>query len=85
MESLRQGTAEATADDEGQWRDQMLSLVQERPILVAVAAGAIGASVGGLLFGRLARLVFFGAVGYVANELWRNDGRFDLLRKLTDR
>jgi hypothetical protein len=55
--------------------------VREHPLLVVLVAGAVGAA-GGLLLGRTSRLVFFGAVGYVLNELWRGDGRVEILGRL---
>jgi hypothetical protein len=54
---------------------------RNHPLLVVLAAGAVGA-VGGLLLGRASRLVFCGAVGYVLNELWRGDGRIELLGRI---
>jgi hypothetical protein len=43
-----------------------------------MAAAAVGATLGGVLFSRLGRLVFIAAAGYLANELWHHDGRLDL-------
>jgi hypothetical protein len=53
-------------------------LVRGRPFLSMAAAAAVGATFGGVVFSRLGRLVFFAAVGYVANELWHREGRLDL-------
>lgn len=82
---MRTTAAEMQSTNEVLLRDGMRALVRQRPILAALAAGTAGAALGGILFGRLARLVFLGAVGYLANELWRNDGRFELLGELSDR
>jgi hypothetical protein len=62
--------------------NRMRTLVLERPILCAIGAGAIGAALGGLLFGRAARLVFMGMLGYLANDLLNEDGRRRILAKL---
>ena len=62
--------------------DRMRALVLERPILCAVGAGAIGAALGGVLFGRAARLVFMGMLGYLANDLLNEEGRRRVLGKL---
>jgi hypothetical protein len=50
-------------------------LMRERPLLVVAGAGALGGVLGGILFSRLGRLLFLGAVGYVGNELWHREGR----------
>jgi hypothetical protein len=85
---MRTRVAEMQTTDEALLYDQverMGALVRQRPILVALAVGAAGAALGGFVFGRLARLAFLGAVGYVANELWRSEGRFGLFGKLSAR
>lgn len=78
---MRTRGSDVPTTDESRLRDQVRAIVRQRPILVALAAGAAGAALGGILFGRVARLVFLGALGYMANELWRNEGRFELLGK----
>jgi hypothetical protein len=58
--------------------DRMRALVRDRPLAMVVAAGVFGATLGGLIFSRAGRLVFIAAVGFVANELWRKEGRIDV-------
>jgi hypothetical protein len=82
---MRRGEATVGPTEEALLREWMVTLVRERPILSVVTAGAIGAALGRMMFGRTARLVFLGALGYVANELWRSEGRFEVLRKLAGR
>jgi hypothetical protein len=62
--------------------DRMRALVLERPVVCALGAGAIGAALGGVLFGRAARLVFMGMLGYLANDLLSEEGRQRVLGKL---
>jgi hypothetical protein len=82
---MRRGLAIPGATDEAVLGARLVALIQERPLVAMVAAGAVGAMLGGVLFGRVGRLVFVGALGYLANELWRNEGRLDLLRKIAGR
>jgi hypothetical protein len=62
--------------------DRMRALVLERPVVCALGAGAIGAALGGVLFGRAGRLVFMGMLGYLANDLLSEEGRQRVLGKL---
>ncbi len=74
-----------TPTDEAMLGERVRVLVRERPLMLALAAGAVGVALGGIFFGRTARLVFLGALGYLANDLWRNDGRSDLFGSLSAR
>ncbi|MGD0674679.1 MAG: hypothetical protein ABSC94_04630 [Polyangiaceae bacterium] len=65
-------------------QERLQVFVEERPLIAAIGAGAIGAVLGGLIFSRLGRLVFLAAVGYVANELWDREGRIDIPALLTN-
>jgi hypothetical protein len=57
---------------------RLRGLVRERPLLTLAAAAAVGATLGGVLFSRLGRLVFIAAAGYLVNEIWHHEGRLDL-------
>jgi hypothetical protein len=59
--------------------DRLRALVRERPLLVTIAAGAVGATLGGLLLARLARLVFLGAVGFVLSDVLRGGDPLEAL------
>jgi ElaB/YqjD/DUF883 family membrane-anchored ribosome-binding protein len=61
-------------------------IVREQPLVAVASAGLIGAVAGGLVFSRAGRLVFLAAASFVATEVWKQEGRFDvksLLDKLT--
>ncbi len=57
---------------------RLRDFVRQRPLLAVGAAAAAGTAIGGLLFPRVARLVFIAAAGYVGTELWRREGRIDV-------
>jgi hypothetical protein len=58
-------------------RERLCEAVRSRPLLAVLAASGVGATLGGLVFSRLGRLVFLAAAGYAASELWRREGKLD--------
>jgi hypothetical protein len=58
-------------------RDRLCDAVRSRPLLAVLTASGIGATLGGLVFSRLGRLVFLAAAGYAVSELWRREGTLD--------
>ncbi len=61
-------------------------LVRRQPWLAVATAAAAGGILGGLCFSRAARLVFAGATGFVAHDLWEREGRLgvsDIVRKVS--
>jgi hypothetical protein len=77
-------TAEAVEAQEARLRDRLCDAVRSRPLLAVLAASGVGATLGGLVFSRLGRLVFLAAAGYAASEFWRREGKLDT-REIIDR
>jgi hypothetical protein len=75
---MEQRAARVRLSDEALLRQRWSDFVRRRPLVALAAAGAAGALLGGVFLSRLGRLLFVAAAGYMANEAWHREGRFDV-------
>ncbi len=66
----------ATADERN--FEGLTDLSRRRPLVAMVTAAILGVALGGVLFTGVGRLGAFAAAGYVANGLWRREGRLGI-------
>ena len=59
-------------------RNGLQELVRTRPMLAFAGAGIVGATLGGLLFPRLGRLMFLAVAGYAASGLLQRQRELDV-------
>jgi hypothetical protein len=67
----------AETPPEERMHEALREAVRARPFIAILAAAGLGATLGGLVFSRLGRLVFLAAAGFVAAELWSREGALD--------
>jgi hypothetical protein len=80
-----QSSSGEDASGEAVVRERLRVLIRRKPWLAVATAAAAGGLLGGICFSRAARLVFAGATGFVAHDLWQREGRLgvsDIVRKV---